>query len=253
MNDKKVSIENQWLKLYEEKAGETGDILEMTFQSEWSLNSRIDVMNRHMLKLHPDNLKVLDVGSGPGYYVRFLQKKGYTVFGTDYTFQQLSKSKDLSVGLPEDYTVANIYNLPYKTNYFDILLCFGVFQNIADERAGAEELFRIARQNGGIVFLTTLNKYSVASFMPKILSYFIASDPEKLKFLDGILHRFDPLKLRKVFLEAGFSKVHFQWLFILPGELTSLAKFLNHHTWFSWVFFPLANDLFVVAETNNLP
>jgi len=65
-------------------------------------------------KLNNNNLKILDVGCGPGLYCNELHDLGKEVTGVDYSRNILKVAKKNRKGRKIKYGVATVYNLPFK-------------------------------------------------------------------------------------------------------------------------------------------
>jgi ubiquinone/menaquinone biosynthesis C-methylase UbiE len=226
----------------------------MTFQTEEIYSITKEILLEQFGRRSNEENAVLDVGCGPGYYVRLMAELGYRVYGTDFSLGQLAWAKRLSQGENRDYVSSNIYHLPYPTGFFNLLLCLNLFQNITREDLAAGELARVLSPHNGRLFLVALNKYSLAS--PRPLAWLLAA----LLFKNGqtphppvkILHRSTPSGLKRSLTKAGFTSVRIRFLFVFPRVLQPLARFLNRTKALARLLFPLANQLLVEANKNPL-
>lgn len=95
-------------------------------------------------KLKPQS--VLDVGCGEGFTLERLhkQKIGSRLVGID--FLDLA----IKIGNKErsylDLKVGNIYDIPFKDNEFDLVICSEVLEHIDDPEKGLSELKRVAKK-----------------------------------------------------------------------------------------------------------
>ena len=113
-------------------------------------------------------LKILDVGSGTGHYLEEFIIKGHNVYGVDVAIGMLHKSRiRLSKNIDNpNLLMANINNLPFPNEYFDIILCVGVLEYLPNDRAAVKELRRILSKKGRIILTA-----------PNILSFKFLTDP----------------------------------------------------------------------------
>lgn len=92
-------------------------------------------------ELNPD--KVLDVGCGEGYTLEKLRKAkiGKYLEGIEY----LQEAIDLGRKLHPHIKIkkGSIYELPYKDNSFDMVLCTEVLEHLEDPRKGLKEILRV--------------------------------------------------------------------------------------------------------------
>lgn len=82
-----------------------------------------------------DNLKVLHFAPEQAFYKRFRNMKNLDYTTTDL----LSPLADVK---------ADICNLPFKDNSFDVILCNHVLEHIPDDTKAMQELYRVLKPNG---------------------------------------------------------------------------------------------------------
>lgn len=93
-----------------------------------------------------DPQSVLDVGCGEGFTLEKLKNReiGKRLVGIDFldTAIQIGKRErpylDLSQG--------NIYDIPYKDNEFDLVICSEVLEHVDDPKKGLSELERVTKK-----------------------------------------------------------------------------------------------------------
>lgn len=52
----------------------------------------------------------------------------------------------------------NITDIPYPDDYFDLIICFHVLQNVKDERKALKEVKRVLADNGSAIFCDNVNQ-----------------------------------------------------------------------------------------------
>lgn len=93
--------------------------------------------------------RLLDVGCGPGFFLRLAATRGATVTGIDDAppFIEIARAR-----LPHaDLTVGSIESLPYPDNSFDVVTGFNVFQLAADPYRVLREVARVGRRGAQLV------------------------------------------------------------------------------------------------------
>lgn len=89
---------------------------------------------------------ILDVGAGEGFTLAQLAKEdiGKRREGIEYEEEaiQLGKRVNPNVAIKK----GNIYELPYKDNSFDLVICTEVLEHLDDPKKGMEELVRVSKQ-----------------------------------------------------------------------------------------------------------
>jgi SAM-dependent methyltransferase len=98
--------------------------------------------------LVPVDSKVLDVGCGRGYV---LSNLNYMI-----EWVGLDVSRNELMFIPEDSGVVKVRafgeDMPFESDYFDVVLCLDVLEHVRDEKRLAFELHRVLR-SGGMLLL----------------------------------------------------------------------------------------------------
>ena len=126
--------------------------------------------------LNKPNMKVLDVGCGPGSITIDIAKhvlpNGGYVLGTDYVQDPLKDAEKLLAATPElhrfppgsiEFQVADVFALPFADDSFDLVHVHQVLEHIGDPVAGLREMRRVVKPNGGIV---ACREWASTSFYP---------------------------------------------------------------------------------------
>lgn len=116
-------------------------------------NAYLEVPATSSLLKDVKNKKVLDLGCGTGRHTEILKKRGAKVWGIDISPKMLDIAKSEIKGV--DFKVGSVYQLPYKSNFFDIVvagLVVGYFRNL--DKA-FKEIYRVLKINGIFVFSLT--------------------------------------------------------------------------------------------------
>lgn len=97
--------------------------------------------------------RILDVGCGPGFWVRFFARRGFTrVSGCDLTETAVdltNRSLEL-FGLQAAVGVGNAEDLPYGDGTFDHVNCQGVIHHTPNTRKAVEEMARVLAPGGTV-------------------------------------------------------------------------------------------------------
>lgn len=120
---------------------------------------------------------LIDIGSGDGYFPEHAMKKGWNVYGTEFTDAKVEFSRRKGITMHKG--VLDVKN--YSPGFFDVIISIEVIEHInnpLEEIAKFRELLR----PGGVVYLTTPNFNSVSKFLlgknwnivayPEHLSYY---------------------------------------------------------------------------------
>jgi ubiquinone/menaquinone biosynthesis C-methylase UbiE len=97
--------------------------------------------------------KVLDLGCGTGRHTIILKKRGARVWGLDLSPKMLEIAKTEIKGV--DFKVGTVYNLPYRSNFFDIVVSGLVVEYFNDVDKAFKEIHRVLKKDGIFVFSIT--------------------------------------------------------------------------------------------------
>lgn len=112
-------------------------------------------------------LKIVDIGCGEGYILNSLN--GYLV-GVDSSELRLTCLNNDIVKVR-----ANVEDLPFQNEYFDLAICTDVFEHVENEKKLSNELYRILKYKGILLFACPwkqdLSVYKLKNFKKKYKSY----------------------------------------------------------------------------------
>ena len=96
-----------------------------------------------VIKKYADG-KILDIGCGTGYHLKFLESLGRSAIGIDLSKEMLLSNNS------ENLLQADAYYLPFKNKSFDTVLCmFSTFNLLGETALG--EIGRVLGDNGNII------------------------------------------------------------------------------------------------------
>ncbi len=104
---------------------------------------------------------LLDAGCGGGKYAIPLRLRGFDVVGIDVSLNALKTAvgRSASNRLDIEFLAANIYRMPFRDAYFDIIWCYGVLQHLmSEERELAIDEFQRIMKKGGLLFVEVLGE-----------------------------------------------------------------------------------------------
>ena len=99
------------------------------------------------------NMKILDIGCGPGSITVDLAKRipqGH-IIGIDYTEEPLVQARALAISQDVtniDFQIGDIHDLPFKDETFDIVNAHQVLQHIRNPVQAIKEMKRVAKKGG---------------------------------------------------------------------------------------------------------
>ncbi len=167
------------------------------------------------------NTFLLDIGCGTGKIAKKLVNMGFQVYGVDFSQDIISLAKQYA---PQaHFQTSSAYALPFSARMFDIVICLGLFQTVADITKALQEILRVLKP-GGVVIIRVTNSLSVGSlFLEPSINFF---HPYKFKVL---LDRFSlhPIALKGVYVFPSL----FHWI----GSVLLKTKLFKVYN----LFFPL--------------
>jgi len=167
------------------------------------------------------NEKILDVGCGVGKLSRYL--KGFNLYGCDITESFVKQAKK---EFYREVKIADVYNLPYKDDEFDKIICLGVFEYVQDTEKAMKELLRVCK--GEIIVNTPNYNFSgVRHFLLNNWGDFIDSIVNggtrwtNKNFHEKIAKQ-NKLKLKIKYFSYKFELIRNLWGDILAGDIIGI-------------------------------
>ncbi|KAF8855487.1 ubiE/COQ5 methyltransferase [Acephala macrosclerotiorum] len=105
----------------------------------------------YLLPFLKPNFKLLDVGCGPGTITVDLAKLVGHVIGVEYSPEPLSQARTFAEqqGVKNvEFQVADIHDLPFEDDTFDVVHAHQVLQHIRDPIQGLKEMRRVTKKGG---------------------------------------------------------------------------------------------------------
>jgi len=147
----------------------------------------LDKLEKYRLK---NNL--IDVGCGDGFFLLSAMRRGWSVFGTEFTDTAVSEGR--KKGIKMNYSPLQITN--YEKGYFDVVTSFEVIEHINYPKIEASNFSYLLRM-GGVAYVTTPNFNSISRLILKA-KWDIISYPEHLMY-------FTTKTLNLLFEKQGFK------------------------------------------------
>lgn len=99
---------------------------------------------------NPKRIRVLDVGTGPGFFAIILAELGYQVTAVDYTASMLEEAKRNAGTLAEkiDFRQMNAEELSFRAASFDVLVTRNVTWNLPNPEKAYAHWMRVLKPGG---------------------------------------------------------------------------------------------------------
>lgn len=137
---------------------------------------------------------ILDVGCGNGHFLTVAKKKGWNVYGTEYTEEAVAICRQKNITMFE----GKLNPGDFSNTKFDVITSFEVLEHINNPVEELKHFNTLLRKNG-IVYLTTPNFNSLSRFLLKE-KWNIIEYPEHLCY-------YTPKTLAYIFHRSGFNQI----------------------------------------------
>jgi len=137
---------------------------------------------------------LLDVGCGPGLFLIEAQKRGWEVYGTEYTDKQINYLKEKGINTYQ----GKLNNNAFQSEQFDIIISSEVIEHINNPVEEMQHFHRLLRK-GGLVYITTPNFNALERYLLKG-DYEIIEYPEHLSY-------YTPTTINLLLTNNGFEKL----------------------------------------------
>jgi 2-polyprenyl-3-methyl-5-hydroxy-6-metoxy-1,4-benzoquinol methylase len=137
---------------------------------------------------------MLDVGCGPGLFLIEAKKRGWEVYGTEFTDNQLAYLHDKGINTLK----GKLTNDSFEDELFDVIISSEVIEHINNPLEEMKHFHRLLRK-GGLVYITTPNFNAIERFLLKG-DYAIIEYPEHLCY-------YTPKTIDLLLTNNGFNKL----------------------------------------------
>jgi len=190
--------------------------------------------------------RILDIGCGSGRHAcEAYRFKDVTVIAADLNYHDVAEAKKRLVfhdrlgehgGGLWGLSVADITHLPFRDNFFDLVICSEVLEHIPDHETAARELLRVLKSGSPLAV-------SVPRYYPERLCWALSDDYHKVN--QGHIRIYKRRALRKLIEKSGAKQwaAHYAhslhtpywWLKCLIGPTRNDALSVNlYHRFLTW-------------------
>ena len=167
--------------------------------------------------------RILEVGIGKGDLALKTSlipgESNITYFGIDISKPGVAIARKRICNFKFHFLVSDGLNLPFKSQYFDLVICSEVLEHVIEKRKLIIEIGRVLK-NGSHLVITTPNPKSLTYIIPRNLKQNYGSnqpinEPICPRILNSILHKCD------------FKIIHRSGLVLQPSILMSAQNLLR--------------------------
>ena len=100
-----------------------------------------------------NKLRVLDIGTGPGFLAIILALAGHEVTGVDVTQAMIDQAKDNAsqYRVKVNFVLSDVHCLPFDDNHFDLIVLRNVTWNLSNPTVAYQEWFRVLNSQGKLL------------------------------------------------------------------------------------------------------
>lgn len=141
-------IEEYWTKRAEGYSQVNQEELATRQRQVWLENLR-----EHLPGKKPEETKILDIGTGPGFFAIILAQAGYQVTAVDYTEEMLKEARHNAGNLAEkiQWMQMDAQNLEFPDQTFDAVVSRNLTWNLENPIRAYEEWLRVLKKGGKLL------------------------------------------------------------------------------------------------------
>ena len=147
----KNNIEEKVVDYWTKRVADFSDVRENELDSELS-REWVDNIMQYISPLidNGQNVRVLDVGTGVGYFAILLYGKGLQVTGIDLTPDMIERAEVLAdrYGADVNFKVMDAMNLEYEDASFDVVITRNLTWTLPDVDKAYKEWHRVLKKGG---------------------------------------------------------------------------------------------------------
>ncbi len=138
-------------------------------------------------------LRVLDIGSGRGWFSLHAANRGAEVTAVDLSSENLEKVRTLNPAV--NTLVADALTLPAETGLFDLIVALEVVEHLVDPKAAIQGWLRHLKPEGRLLITVPYKE---------VIRYFLCIHCNKKTPYNAHLHTFDRESLIKLLSHNGY-------------------------------------------------
>ncbi len=213
------SFENYWKNIYQKRNKNNYEF--QSLQSKEILDWHKKYIQNYTPNHFKDNkLRVLDIGCCSGYLTNFFCQFSSDVVGVDYDEEFIKDAKSKYPG--PKFLTGDIYNLEKIDGSFNLIVCFGVLQNINNLILALKNIkSKLNTQTCSRVVFTTINHNSI--FNKNLILKIIRSKETK----NLVLRTHSKDQFEQSSQLSGLKLTRYEYLYVLPSFLKPLKSLIK--------------------------
>ena len=194
------------------------------------------VLRIKKFKVITSDTKILEIGTGSGWFPILCKKNGIHCEGLEICPQFVEYAKRLGhqYDVEPDIRLGNIEDSDIGSSKYDVIIALSTFEHVEHWRMGIQKVFDALKPEGLFYFYST-NKFSLVSgesafpcygWLPDKWRYWIQTfrRGEDIMKLGIDFNQFNHFQLKRFFVATGFSKVYNQFEVVDSHNLITLTS-----------------------------
>ena len=152
MNDLKNEIHDYWTNRARGYSEYNQQEMADARRTMWR-DKLLSLLKEEFPQQKPEEIKILDVGTGPGFFAILLAEAGYQVTAIDYTEEMLKEAQQNAGGLAKCivWKTGDAQALDVENNSFDVIVTRNVTWNLPRPDLAYREWLRVLKP-GGVLY-----------------------------------------------------------------------------------------------------
>jgi len=143
-------------------------------RTQWFFFDKVKFERLEKIFPEPEGCKTLEAGCGSAIISTFMARRGYKTVMLDFSSEALRVArnnfeKEHLNGL---FAIGDVETIPFKDNYFDIVMSHGLLEHFEDIRPVVSEMVRVLKP-GGMFFADLAPKRFSVDTIGRIISFFL--------------------------------------------------------------------------------
>lgn len=153
-----MNLQDENRSYWDKRASSYTDVILKNLIDGWD-TVWADTLISHFPK--KDKLKILDIGTGPGFYAIILSKRGYSVTAVDFSTEMLAQAAKNAGESAASITFLQMdaQSLSFADNTFDVIVTRNLTWNLPYPEKAYREWYRVLK-SGGVLLNFDANWYS---------------------------------------------------------------------------------------------
>lgn len=213
--------------------------------------------------------KVLEIGCGAGRFTEIMLEAGATVFAVDISSAVEANYQNCKNYPKYSVCQASVYELPFKYDDFDIVVCIGVIQHTPDPEKTISTLCKYVKPAGTLIIDHYTKGYPETFFRKKIRSFLLKKGIEyRFNYCKKLTKKLYPLhkvswKLKKIPILSYLGRA---FIYFSPVvDYKDIYPQLSEKQLYAWMFLDThdtltdhykhtrsAEEIVSILETNSM-